>query len=372
MPNELVSVMMPAYNAEKYIEEAIKSVLAQSYAHWELIVVDDGSTDGTAGVVAGFEDPRIKLHQQSNGGESVARNTALRHMRGEFVAFLDADDMYLPDHLALTVSFLKENPHFNAVYTDGYYCNSSGKLLQTLTSRRRGPFQGDIFAEAVRGSDLFGPPVSVVLRRKLIVEQKLQFDEEITIGPDWVFLMQFAAVGQFGYLDERTCLYRIHGSNISLHVGMQKTAREFAKCRIRTIHMERFDECPLDVRYNVFYDLLVNSLRDLPEEQTSITQWPQFQSLPTKERARLLRLMASQSMLSREVEMDHIGSWLQKSGELDSTEKRTSALLRLYNFSPQLAKRVLEIKRKGEVDPLTIPPFADLDLSSNLVDEKSI
>ena len=100
MLHELVSVMMPAYNAENYIEAAVKSVLAQSYDHWELIVVDDGSTDGTASVVAEFDDPRIKLFKQSNGGESAARNTAIRQMQGEFVAFLDADDMYLPDHLA--------------------------------------------------------------------------------------------------------------------------------------------------------------------------------------------------------------------------------------------------------------------------------
>ena len=135
--------------------------------------------------------------------------------------------------------------------------------------------------------------------------------------------------------------------------------------------MDRFDECSVYVRYNVFYDLLINSLRDLPEEQTSITQLPQFQSLPAKERARLLRLMASQSMLSRDVETEHVGGWLQKSRELDSTEKRTSVLLRLYNFSPQLAKWVLEIKRKGEVDPLTIAPFDDIDLSTNIVTHKS-
>jgi hypothetical protein len=292
-------------------------------------------------------------------------------MQGEFVAFLDADDMYLPDHLAITVSFLKKHPHFNAVYTDGYYCDSSGKLLQTITSRRRGPFQGDVFAEAVRGSDLFGPPVSVVLQRTLIVEQKLQFDEEITIGPDWVFLMQFAAVGQFGYLDDFTCLYRIHDSNISLRIDLQKRAREFAKCRFRAINMDRFNDCPVDVRYNVFYDLLVNSLRDLPEEQTSITQWPQFQSLPAKAQARLLRRMASQSVLSKEVETDYVGGWLQRSNELDSTDKRASALLRLYKFSPQLTKWVLEIKGKGEVDPLTIAPFADIDLSTNIVVQKS-
>jgi glycosyltransferase involved in cell wall biosynthesis len=355
--------MMPAYNAEKYIEEAIKSVLAQSYTHWELIVVDDGSTDGTAGIVASFDDPRIKLLRQSNGGESVARNTALRHMHGEFVAFLDADDMYLANHLTLTMSFLKEHPQFNGVYSDGYYYDSSGKLLKTLTSRRRGPFQGDIFAEAVRGSDLFGPPVSVVLERNLIVEHKLQFDEEITIGPDWVFLMQFASVGKFGYLDDYTCLYRIHDTNISLRVDLQRRAREHAKCRMRAINMDRFNECPVDVRAIVFYDLLILSLRDFPEKQIAVTHLPQFQLLLPEVQARLLRLMASRSMLEDDVEGEHVRSWLQKSYELDPTDMRAIIFRGLYNFSPQLSKRLLEIKRKDEADPLTISPFADINSS---------
>ena len=135
--------------------------------------------------------------------------------------------------------------------------------------------------------------------------------------------------------------------------------------------MDGFEKCPVDVRSFVFYDLLVNSLRDLPEEQTSITQWPQFQDLPAKEQARLLRLLAGQSILTSVVETHHIRSWLQHSSELDSADKRTSVLLHLYNFSPQLAKWVLEIKRKTEIDPLTIAPFADIDLSTNIVVQKS-
>src|SRR5215203_5289228 len=201
--------MMPAYNAEKYIAEAIKSVIAQTYINWELIV-DDGSTDGTAAVVTGVSDPRIKIVRQDNRGEAAARNTALRHMRGEFIGFLDADDLYLPDHLQVAVDCLQRNPESDGVYTDGHYCDANAKALKTLSSRRRGPFEGRVFDEVVRGSDLFGPPLCVVLRSKPSKVHNIKFDENIIIGPDWVFFMEYANLARFKYVERCTCLYRLH------------------------------------------------------------------------------------------------------------------------------------------------------------------
>jgi glycosyltransferase involved in cell wall biosynthesis len=360
---------MPAYNAESFIGEAIQSVLDQTYPNWELIVIDDGSTDSTADIILGFDDSRINLYQQPNGGESRARNEALTHIQGDIVAFLDADDMYLPNHLAATVNYLEQNPSFDAVYTDGYYCDSSGRRIRTVTSRRRGPYEGDVFAEVVRGSDLFGPPVSVVLRSKPIIEHDLQFDETITIGPDWVFLMQYAEVASFGYLDDYTCLYRLHNDNISLRINLKNRAKEHAKCRIRSVHMDRFDDCPVDVRVLVFYELLVNLLRDLPEEQDSITKLEQFQHLPEKERARLLRLLAAQSIMSETADRDLIYDWFQEIAELGPMDYQSKILMGMYKFSPTLTKLLIGLKRGHEVDSLTIPPFADIDFSSEIDDD---
>jgi len=95
--HNLVSVMMPAFNAEAYIDLAIDSLIRQSYEDWELIVIDDGSADATPEIVRGYADPRIRMYGQRNGGEANARNTALHHLHGEYVAFLDADDIFLPD-----------------------------------------------------------------------------------------------------------------------------------------------------------------------------------------------------------------------------------------------------------------------------------
>lgn len=355
----VVSVMMPAYNAEAYIGPAIESLLAQRYPHWELIVVNDGSTDGTAAVVERFCDPRIRLIQQANGGEAVARNVALRQMQGEFVAFLDADDLYRPEHLAATVGYLHTHPADDGVYTDGYYCDQEGHPLQTLASRRRGPLAGQLFEEAVRASNLFGPPLCVVLRRSVIIQNNLGFDETITIGPDWVFLIEYADGRQFGYLDQATCLYRIHQTNITMRVGLQRRARELAKCRMRAIKMASFQTCSVETRRAVFYDLLVTLLRGIPEQQSVITHWPEFQALPVKAQACLLRLMASKSLLYG-CDHAHIHQWLRRSLQLNPTDLVALGLAGLYFINPLLCRRLLRLKTRHEVDPLTIPPFADM------------
>lgn len=111
-----ISIIMPAYNQAKYISEAIHSVLHQSNADWELIVIDDGSTDATAAVVAQFDDPRIRYIYQRNKGASEARNEGIVRAAGEYVAFLDADDLYLPNKLQTQSTHLAQNPDIGLTY----------------------------------------------------------------------------------------------------------------------------------------------------------------------------------------------------------------------------------------------------------------
>lgn len=116
---ELVSIIMPSYNTAKYIAETVQSVLAQTYQNWELIIVDDCSTDDTDEVVRPYlSDSRIKyLKNEKNSGAAVSRNRALREAQGKWIAFLDSDDLWMPEKLEKQVSFMKENGyHFS--YTD--------------------------------------------------------------------------------------------------------------------------------------------------------------------------------------------------------------------------------------------------------------
>lgn len=140
-----VSVVMPAYNAGRYIAEAIESVRAQSYGRWELVVVDDGSQDNTAEVVEGFiaKDARIRCLQRQNGGQGAARNAALAQARGPLVAFLDADDLWLPNKLSLQVNTLVET-RAQVVFSDGFYVTGDDTTDESLPfDTMKGKFAGE-------------------------------------------------------------------------------------------------------------------------------------------------------------------------------------------------------------------------------------
>lgn len=113
----LISIIMPTYNAARYIGKAIQSVLGQTYPHWELIIVDDASGDDTENIVRTFEDARIRYHKVSRIGHPAGvRNTGLKMAQGEFIAFLDSDDLYFPQSLEKLSRPLLNNPHYFAVY----------------------------------------------------------------------------------------------------------------------------------------------------------------------------------------------------------------------------------------------------------------
>ena len=127
--NDLVSIIMPSYNTAGYISETIESVLAQTYANWELIIVDDCSTDNTDEVVKPFlTDKRIKyLKNEKNSGAAVSRNYALREAKGKWIAFLDSDDLWLPEKLEKQIAFMEKNG-YKFTYTD-YKIKLNGKWL---------------------------------------------------------------------------------------------------------------------------------------------------------------------------------------------------------------------------------------------------
>ena len=107
--SDLVSIIMPSYNTAKFIAETIDSVLAQTYSNWELIIVDDCSKDDTDAVVAAYTDPRIHyLKNETNSGAALSRNRALREAKGRWIAFLDSDDLWLPEKLEKQIAFMEE------------------------------------------------------------------------------------------------------------------------------------------------------------------------------------------------------------------------------------------------------------------------
>lgn len=125
---DLVSIIMPSYNTGKYIEDSIRSVLAQTYENWELIIVDDCSTDDTHSIVAAFADPRIRfLEKEFNSGAAESRNWGLREAKGKWIAFLDSDDTWHPEKLERQIRFMEETG-YKFTYTD-YKIQLNGQWL---------------------------------------------------------------------------------------------------------------------------------------------------------------------------------------------------------------------------------------------------
>lgn len=133
--DELVSIIMPSFNTAKYIEESIKSVLAQTYTNWELMIVDDCSTDNTDEIVRSFlSDERIKYFKnEKNSGAAVSRNKALREAKGKWIAFLDSDDLWLPEKLERQIAFMKKYD-YKFSYTDYEKVDENSASLNILVS----------------------------------------------------------------------------------------------------------------------------------------------------------------------------------------------------------------------------------------------
>lgn len=202
-----VSVIIPVFNGEASIARAIQSALAQDYSELEVLAIDDGSTDRTAEVVRGFGDRVVYCHQH-NQERSVARNTGLALAQGEFIAFLDADDWWLPHKLARQIAHAEAHPDLGLIYSWVHVANEAGTHLRLLGDERP--------ASEAAGADLFEwfllgnsvPTLSVVVRRECLDEVGI-FDEAITYIEDWDLWMRIASRYPVGHVAEPLACYSV-------------------------------------------------------------------------------------------------------------------------------------------------------------------
>lgn len=205
-----VSVVMATYNYGQYIAQAIQSVVDQTYADWELIVADDGSTDDTRKVVAQFRgDNRIKYHFQENQGASAARNLAIQVSRGSIVAFLDADDAWVPTKLERQLALYDSDPQLGVVYAGRSFMDPSGRVTGNEV---RSMARGYVLHEAVMRTI---PPFSSSMVRREVFDDIGMFDESIPLAVDYELWLRVALKYRFDYIDEPLLLYRTGHSNLS-------------------------------------------------------------------------------------------------------------------------------------------------------------
>jgi glycosyltransferase involved in cell wall biosynthesis len=211
----LVSVIIPAYDVECYVAAAIDSALAQTYERVEVVVVDDGSTDRTADVIAGYGD-RIVTVSQENRGLAGARNSGIRAASGTVLALLDADDLWLPERLERCIPILTTRPDIGMVTSDAYVMDETVKTTKRCYGdRRRYPFpahedeQLDIIAKR---NFLF---ISVVFRRSL-VERCGDFDESMRRAEDYELWTRFLLSGsRAAFVPEPLGYYRVRADSLS-------------------------------------------------------------------------------------------------------------------------------------------------------------
>lgn len=257
----LVSVIIPAYNGQETIAEAVQSALAQTYRNLEVIVVDDGSTDDTWKVLQSFGDS-IRVIRQPNGGLAAARNAGALAAKGELVALMDADDICEPERIAVQVQFLRARPELVLCCTEFSAFNSNGPIADTYSAtyydrlsppaggaRSRFPehstldignclaapptepvevavFSGPVYEEIALGNFVHPP---TVLFRRSVIERAGLFLREAQSNCDWDWLVKAAKVGDFGFISRPLLQYRISGSQMSSKLRQQTDALLVAK-----------------------------------------------------------------------------------------------------------------------------------------------
>lgn len=208
-----VSVVIPVYNREKFLKRAIDSVLAQTFDDFEIIVVDDGSTDGTPELLQCYKDQIITIRQE-NAGAAAARNAGIAAARGEFLAFLDSDDEWRADKLFAQIEYCKTHPHFALVYTDMVEVVDDVQVhesyLRSGAYRRVG--EGNLYRSLLEENFIFTP--TVLLRRKVAIELG-GFDTDLKICEDRDLWLRVAQVYPIGFLDRPLTVRYRHGGNLT-------------------------------------------------------------------------------------------------------------------------------------------------------------
>ncbi len=262
-----VSVIIPVYNSEKTISEALDSVAAQTYAGYEVIVVNDGSTDQSEGVIKKYMRPPLNITyvEQVNKGPAAARNAGLRLAKGELVAFLDADDLWDKDKLATAVEAMDANPQAKLVFTDmRHMVNDS--LVHSSYLRERGYRHlggGHIYDNLLKGNFIFTP--TVVLRRDALNETGL-FDERLPIAEDYDLWLRIARRYPVYFIDRPLVTRRRIGSNITENRQTYVQSCIRLREKLRDVHRSEPERCKLIERqlkrdrYNLGY-ILFNDLK---------------------------------------------------------------------------------------------------------------
>ena len=217
----LVSAIVTAFNVERYVAETVESLLAQSYRHKELIVVNDGSTDGTAAVLEEFRfEPHVRILHQANGGSASARNAGARAASGEFLAFLDGDDVATARRIAAPVEALAHHAEIALAYGRIDLIDEGSRLLFSRSNPAR--YRRGWVAKHLRYRNFI--PFSTITVRRDVFWQLGGFDEGIRSSEDWEFLFRLTSRYPVEFLNECLVRYRVRPDSKTMDVEAKERA----------------------------------------------------------------------------------------------------------------------------------------------------
>lgn len=229
MKDILVSVIIPAYKAGQYIEETIQSVLNQTHKNLELIIVDDGSPDNQADIIAPIAAPdnRIQYIKQVNGGVSSARNHGYQLSKGVFLAFLDADDVWLPTNIEEKLAKFALDDELGLVHSDAKIIDSNSKETGGFLSGKEGWLLDDLLSW--EGACI--PAPSSILVKRSVIEKVGDFCLKLSNAADQEFFFRVAKHYKIGRVAKPLWCYRVHSNNMHSNVAlMEKDALVAYQC----------------------------------------------------------------------------------------------------------------------------------------------
>ncbi len=256
-----VSVIMPTFNVEKYLKAAIDSILAQTYADFELIIVDDNSTDKTREIVQSYTDKRIMLIDGPCRGIAAALNKGMKMATGEYIARMDADDISLPQRLEKQVFFLEKHRNVGICGTFATKIDEYGKKIANVS----GLIENPTIIDALFSCILVHP--SVMFRRNVVEKYDLYYNEDFLTAEDQELWARALKVTQVCNLPEYLFFYREHGSNVS-YVKKEAGLKIEQKIRLNILnwlHYGNYDASALDRIY-----LLDRAFKKLEQSENDI------------------------------------------------------------------------------------------------------
>ena len=347
----LVSVVIPCYNQAHFLSEAIGSVLAQSHPNFEIIVVDDGSTDNTSEVAGHYQ--KVRLVRQENQGLSAARNSGLARSEGEYVVFLDADDRLLPEALEVGVGYLDVRPE--CAFVSGHYRNIAADG-SPLPVRKQRYVEKNHYLALLSGNYV-GPPV-VVMYRRVVFESVGAFDTSVNPSADHDMNLRIARRFPVGCHRKVVAEYRQHGTNMSgnparMLKSSQTVRRSHRKLVKGNKQYEEAVETGIKRSQDYFGGLLISELRTHLQKRewkralqgmlVLVWYYPLGLTLLSERRIEQRKLTLRLQLRKQEIEVSE-----QRLKELESTQEESeSALLEKERQEvQQLRRRIRRLEQR--------------------------